>query len=329
MAGTNVPLSKPQLDSYGRPVAQQNTAQPTTTGGAIPAPQPTPAPMPVATAAPVYNNPFAPPPASALSSNQRLPTSSSAAIPQQSQPSTYGYPGVVTPGYPSAMNAPVAAPVVAPATQPHQTQYGQYNAYPAISPAITQAVTPMTQHLNNNNGYSAIPGPGAISYSSTSMGPTSAMSPTSSANGVYAAIPAPASSSSYSAVPGITAVPTPVSSAKVTPVGSSRITSTPPAVVNPSTETSTKSNNSISGSKKATAKEEFMTPIAIPDVPASFPELEKLTDIQLERLLNDDVALTFQASKVDSISIVTTIRDQLHQANHERATNNVKMVSLA
>jgi hypothetical protein len=33
------------------------------------------------------------------------------------------------------------------------------------------------------------------------------------------------------------------------------------------------------------------SPIPLPEIPQSFPELEKLTDTQLERLLSDEVAL--------------------------------------
>ncbi len=33
------------------------------------------------------------------------------------------------------------------------------------------------------------------------------------------------------------------------------------------------------------------SPIPLPEIPQSFPELEKLTDTQLERLLTDEVAL--------------------------------------
>jgi hypothetical protein len=33
------------------------------------------------------------------------------------------------------------------------------------------------------------------------------------------------------------------------------------------------------------------SPIPLPEIPQSFPELEKLTDIQLERLLHDDIAI--------------------------------------
>ena len=33
------------------------------------------------------------------------------------------------------------------------------------------------------------------------------------------------------------------------------------------------------------------SPIPLPEIPQSFPELEKLTDVQLERLMTDEVAL--------------------------------------
>lgn len=40
------------------------------------------------------------------------------------------------------------------------------------------------------------------------------------------------------------------------------------------------------------------TPLALPSIPSSFPELEKMTDLQLERLLRDEVALMVSTASI-------------------------------
>jgi hypothetical protein len=48
-----------------------------------------------------------------------------------------------------------------------------------------------------------------------------------------------------------------------------------------------------SGSQKTEDEDDeaVQSPIPLPEIPQSFPELDKLTDTQLERLLHDDVAI--------------------------------------
>jgi hypothetical protein len=51
--------------------------------------------------------------------------------------------------------------------------------------------------------------------------------------------------------------------------------------------------------------EAVQSPIPLPEIPQSFPELEKLTDVQLERLLHDDVAIEVLA--IDLLILVSFI----------------------
>ena len=74
------------------------------------------------------------------------------------------------------------------------------------------------------------------------------------------------------------------------------------------------SANTVAGSK---------TPITMPDVPTVFPELEKLTDIQLERLLTDEIALQAALNKMSSVESIQQVCDQMRDSNNDRAARNL------
>lgn len=65
------------------------------------------------------------------------------------------------------------------------------------------------------------------------------------------------------------------------------------------------------------------TPITMPEVPLTFPELDKLTDTQLERLLNDDVALDATLSKISSVDAIQQLCDQMRESNNDHAARNL------
>jgi len=62
---------------------------------------------------------------------------------------------------------------------------------------------------------------------------------------------------------------------------------------------------------------------ALPALPSSFPELDQLTSVQLQRLLVDEVALEAHLSKVESIKQMQTVVDQVRQDNVENARRNL------
>lgn len=73
--------------------------------------------------------------------------------------------------------------------------------------------------------------------------------------------------------------------------------------------------------------ESIRTPLSIPDVPTSFPELDKLTTLQLERFLADAIALEVHVNAHPSVESMVTLRDQLRQSNYDHASKNVLMVN--
>lgn len=64
--------------------------------------------------------------------------------------------------------------------------------------------------------------------------------------------------------------------------------------------------------------------MALPDVPMSFPDLERLTDQQLERLLRDSVALDMHINALDSVQAMVSLRDMQRETNAQTATKNVQ-----
>eukprot|EP01039_Chlorochromonas_danica_P000725 gene725-787_t len=79
-------------------------------------------------------------------------------------------------------------------------------------------------------------------------------------------------------------------------------------------------------STKDSFKSAPRTPLALPSIPSSFPELEKMTDLQLERLLRDEVALMAHVNtNVESVKAMYSMIDELRQSNEEVASANVLM----
>jgi hypothetical protein len=66
--------------------------------------------------------------------------------------------------------------------------------------------------------------------------------------------------------------------------------------------------------------------IPIPDAPKSFPELEKLTDIQLERLCKDPAAIAAHVSQIESVKSMQSLRDQIRDSNFENTRKNLLLV---
>ena len=67
--------------------------------------------------------------------------------------------------------------------------------------------------------------------------------------------------------------------------------------------------------------------IPLPEVPASFPELEKLSDIQLERFLSDPIAIEAHLNSIASVESMRSLRDQVRQSNFDLASKTVLKVS--
>jgi len=85
-------------------------------------------------------------------------------------------------------------------------------------------------------------------------------------------------------------------------------------------------NNSNAGkAQQQSSSEVAHSPMrmALPDVPVSFPELERLTDTQLQRLLNDTIALEVHVQAAESVSSMEAVRDSQREMNAQTAANNV------
>eukprot|EP01038_Epipyxis_sp_PR26KG_P011166 gene11166-14984_t len=67
------------------------------------------------------------------------------------------------------------------------------------------------------------------------------------------------------------------------------------------------------------------TPITMPEIPQKFPELDQLSDYQLERLLNDEVAFKVFVCNTDTIMIPRSLRDTLVESNENSAVRNVQL----
>lgn len=65
--------------------------------------------------------------------------------------------------------------------------------------------------------------------------------------------------------------------------------------------------------------------MALPDVPVSFPELERLTDSQLQRLLHDTIALEVHVQAAESVASMEAVRDSQREMNAQTAANNVTL----
>lgn len=66
--------------------------------------------------------------------------------------------------------------------------------------------------------------------------------------------------------------------------------------------------------------------MALPDIPTQFPELEQLTDVQLERLLRDTVALDAHIAAMDSVQAMESLRDMQRETNAHAAARNIQTV---
>lgn len=320
MSGKNSTEAAPALDSYGRPIQNhaqapqpqvqppqvqpkpqtqpQQQPQPQASPVAAQIPQATAAPSAYPNATPLYANPFGPPANSAAGH--------------------YGAPAAAAP-----VNSSYAMNNAQPTNQAHMNNnsnpYGLYPVIPGLGPNGNQVSPTAAQGVVGGfGGYAAV-------------GPSPAMG-----YGGQAAVQQPVYSSS--AVGGF-----PSSGGYGMRSNNSdpnlAYLSKPPALEQfENSNKSNNGNNSAGNSLKGPAinpvdnitfDEEARSPIPIPDIPLQFPELEKLTDVQLNRLLTDEVALLAQANSVDSVGTTKSLRDQLRQANHDRASKNVLMVNAA
>lgn len=66
--------------------------------------------------------------------------------------------------------------------------------------------------------------------------------------------------------------------------------------------------------------------MALPDIPQHFPELDELTEVQLERLLKDSVALDAHIAAMDSVQAMESLRDMQRETNTQTATKNLQLV---
>lgn len=66
--------------------------------------------------------------------------------------------------------------------------------------------------------------------------------------------------------------------------------------------------------------------MALPDIPSHFPELDKLTEVQLERLLKDSVALEAHIASMDSVQAMESLRDMQRETNAQTVSKNLLLV---
>jgi hypothetical protein len=91
-----------------------------------------------------------------------------------------------------------------------------------------------------------------------------------------------------------------------------------------------KSSSTSSLNEKMNIKEpekEIYDPIhvPIPEIPLNFPELEQLTDIQLQRLLDDKEALKAHMKNIAVVSPHRQLREEYRKTNEEIALETLKM----
>jgi hypothetical protein len=65
---------------------------------------------------------------------------------------------------------------------------------------------------------------------------------------------------------------------------------------------------------------ELSTEIKIPTIPDSFPELKHLSEVQLTRLLRDEVAVQAMVDTIASVESMKSLLDQLRATNLHEAT---------
>jgi hypothetical protein len=75
-----------------------------------------------------------------------------------------------------------------------------------------------------------------------------------------------------------------------------------------------------------TAEPETPLQMALPDIPVTFTELEKLEDYQLEHLLHDPIALEMHAKALDSVQAMESLRDSQRETNLQSAMLNTELV---
>ena len=96
---------------------------------------------------------------------------------------------------------------------------------------------------------------------------------------------------------------------------------------------SSSSINIQSTTNTATSKKEQEKEVAafdpihvpIPEIPLTFPELDRLSDIQLERLLSDKEALTAHMHNIAGVSIYTKLREEHRKSNEEIALETLSL----
>jgi hypothetical protein len=63
--------------------------------------------------------------------------------------------------------------------------------------------------------------------------------------------------------------------------------------------------------------------MALPDIPTHFPELDNLTEVQLERLLKESIAMDAHIAAMDSVHAMESLRDMQRETNSQFASNNL------
>ena len=82
---------------------------------------------------------------------------------------------------------------------------------------------------------------------------------------------------------------------------------------------------SIQSTKKEPEKAFDEIHVPIPEIPLSFSELERLSDIQLERLLSDKEALKAHMQNIAGVSIYRKLREEHRKTNEEIALETLSM----
>jgi len=82
---------------------------------------------------------------------------------------------------------------------------------------------------------------------------------------------------------------------------------------------------SSSTSTRQTSGDYSKNRISMPSLPSSFPELEELTVVQLQRLLNDEVALEAQVSNVEGVKQMQMLVDDMKKSNEDKARKTLQL----
>ena len=93
---------------------------------------------------------------------------------------------------------------------------------------------------------------------------------------------------------------------------------------NPSNQRSTHQEGTSASYHRDSSSSADRYQISLPGVPSEFPELQKLQESQLQRLLSDEVALKSHAASMDCVDTLRSMRDDLRRSNAEDAKRVVK-----